>query len=350
MTIKDVAARAGVSPATVSNVLNGTKFVSEERKARVLEAVRELDYQVDYIASSMKRKQTHTIGVMLTALNLLFTNHLINGIQSVISSNDYRLIFYTSDNNIEREARYLRMLVTSRVDGIILNTVASEKRNLDYLRRLARLHSGGKDIPLVSVERNLEKFGVTSVHVDNVHGGEMATGHLLACGCRRIALITGPTFSDLVLDRVTGYKNALAGAGIPYDEHLVYKGDFTPLSGVRAVHHLLRENIDFDGIFACNDEMALGAMKALTDHGKRVPEDVKLMGFDNTFVSSLVSPQISTVNVPKYRIGSTAAHILMDLMRDEEAAHPLSCKMPIALVERGSTVQGKLTDWELDAW
>lgn len=350
LTIKDVAARAGVSPATVSNVLNETKFVSEELKSKVLAAVRELDYQVDYIASSMKRKKTHTIGVVLTALNLLFTNQLINGLQSVIADNDYRLIFYTSENIFEKESRYLRMLATSRVDGIIINTVASEKRNPEYLRQLAHLSSGGKSIPVVSVERNLEKFGVPSVHVDNVQGGEMATQHLVNCGCRRIAVIKGPSFSDLIIDRVEGYQRVLERAGIAFDENLVCKGDFTPLSAVRAVHHLLRENIDFDGVFACNDEMAIGTMKALADYDRAVPDDVKLIGFDNTFISSLVTPQISTVNVPKYRIGATAAQILMDLIGDEEKPRTLSSKMPIALVERGSTVKGKTTGWGLDAW
>lgn len=350
LTIKDVAARAGVSPATVSNVLNGTKYVSEELRAKVLDTVREMDYHADYIASSMKRKQTRTIGVVLTALNLLFTNQLINGLQSVIANNDYRLIFYTSENIFDKESRYLRMLVTSRVDGIILNTVASEKRNLEYLQQLSHLSSGGKSIPVVSVERNLEKFNITSVHVDNVQGGEMATQHLVDYGCRRIALIKGPGFSDLVIDRVAGYQRVLSRAGIPYDDHLVFKGDFTPLSAVRAIHHLLRENIDFDGVFTCNDEMAIGTMKALGDYGRVVPDDVKLMGFDNTFISSLVTPQISTVNVPKYRIGATAAQILMDLIGNGGKSHTLSYKMPISLVERGSTVKGKTTGWELDAW
>ena len=348
MTIKDVAKRAGVSPATVSNVINGTKFVSDDRKERVARAIRELDYHVDYFASSMKKKRTHTIGVVLPTLNLIFTTQMINGIQSVISNNDYRLIFYASDNNLEKETRSIYTLVNSRVDGIILDTVASEKKDAEYLQKLANLRSGNKDIPLVSIERNLVKYGIVSVHTDNVLGGEMAMGHLMDCGCKRIALITGPTFSDLVLGRIEGYRNVLEKMSIPYDPDLIVKGDFTPLSGFRAVHHLLRENIHFDAIFACNDEMAVGAMKALLDRDFLVPDDIKLMGFDNTFASSLVTPQISTINVPKFRIGSASASILIDLIRGK--THPLSCNVPISPIVRGSTIKGKSTDWELEGW
>lgn len=350
MTIKDVAKRAEVSPATVSNVLNGTKFVSEDLKERVNRAVRELDYQVDYIASRMKKNTTHTIGVVMTRLNLIFITQVINGIQSIISNNDYRIIFYTSEDSFEKETHYVRMLATSKVDGIIINTSAHEEKNRDYLDYLANLHGGGKRIPVVSIERNLVDHGIHSVHVNNMLGGEMATSHLVECGCRRIVLITGPIFSDLVRDRITGYKNVLNKNGFCFDEELIINGDFFPLCGFRAANFLLKEGIDFDGVFACNDEMAVGALRAFADSGVLVPDDIKVMGFDNTFVSTLVTPQLSTVSVPKFRIGSSAARILINLMQNGEHPDGLSCEMPISTIARGSTEKGKSVSWELEDW
>lgn len=349
--IKDVANRAGVSPATVSNVLNGTKFVSPDLKDRVNKAILDLDYQVDYIASRMKRKSTNTIGVVFTTLNLVFTAQVIKGIESVISNTDYKLIFYTTDNNIVREMYCIRMLVASKVDGIILDTSAHEEKDSDYLKSLANLRTGDKSIPVVSIERNLVNFGIHSVHVNNVAGGELSTRYLIDCGCRRIGLITGPTFSDLVRDRIIGYKNMLAKNGIPFDAELIIRGDFTPLSGYRAVNYLVKEGIVFDGIFCCNDEMAIGAIRGLAEREIAVPDDVKVMGFDNTFISSLVTPQISTVNVPKFRIGSSAARVLVELMQNDDVQGvDLSCEMSISIVIRASTDKGKVSGWDLDGW
>ena len=350
MTIKDVAKRAGVSPATVSNVINNTKYVSDGLKARVNKAIDELDFQVDYIASMMKKDSTHTIGVVLTSLNRVFNTQVICGIQSVISKNDYKLIFYTTDNVLEKEAHYIRMLTTSKVDGIILNTAAHEKRDAKYLSNLAHLHNGNKAIPIVSIERNLVKYGIHSVHVNNVQGGEMATSHLIECGCRNIALLAGLTYSDIGQDRITGYKNILHNNNIRFDEDLVRKGDFTAFSGYRTTKNLLKEGIIFDGLFACNDEMAVGALRALTEADILVPEDIKVVGFDNTFVSTLVSPQISTINVPKYRIGSSAARILIRLIQNNEPIDEHSCEMPISTIIRGSTEKDKLATWDLEDW
>jgi len=350
MTIRDVAKYAKVSPATVSNVINGTKYVSDDLKERVNKAICDLDFQVDYAASIMKKSTTHTIGVILPTLNLVFTSQVINGIQSVISNNNYRIIFYTADNNIDKEINYVRMLTAYRGDGIIVDSIANEDKDADYLGYLATLHNGNKRIPVVSIERNFVEHGIHSVHVNNVLGGEIATNHLIECGCREIAIITGPTFSDLVIDRIKGYKNILTKHGISFDDELIIYGDFTPISGYRAVNHLIKEGLSFDSVFACNDEMAVGALRALLKNGISIPDDVKLIGFDNTFISSIVTPQISTINVPKFRIGYSAARILIDLIRKNGHVDGLSCEMPISVIIRGSTEKGKVDGWELDVW
>jgi DNA-binding LacI/PurR family transcriptional regulator len=248
------------------------------------------------------------------------------------------------------------MLAGSRVDGIVLDSVAGFD-NRRYFDSLANLASGKKEIPVVSLERNLSKYGIFSVHVDNIEGGRLASRHLLEKGCKNIALITGPAFSDIVKDRVTGYREALEEAGASYDPNRVLQGDYTPLSGYRAAKRLLLDGIPFDGLFACNDQMAVGALKALNENGVRIPEAVKVIGFDNTFVSSLVSPSLTTVNVPKFRIGSTAAQYLIGKLNpdlgDVTEPYPTlgdSCQVPISITVRGSTEKGKDTGWELEYW
>lgn len=348
-TIRDVAKHAGVSSATVSNVLNETKYVSEELRSRVYQAVEELHFHPDYIASSMKRKTTQTIGVIITTLNRVFFSQMINGITSVASGNDYKLIFYSSENNIHKEKKYVDMLANSKVDGIILNTIANEEKDIDYMKYLQNLHIGNKPIPIISLERNLVKYGIRSVHVNNRRGGQIATEHLLKQGCRKIAFVSGPTFSDLIQDRYAGYQDMLRKYNIPFDEELVYRGDYSPISGYQAANHFISEGIAFDGIFACNDEMAIGVLKALKEAGRNIPDDVKIIGFDNTYVSSLVDPSISTVNVPKFRMGSCAAQMLIDHLHGT-ANDDLSYELAIDLTVRSSTDSTRHTVWDLDKW
>lgn len=348
-TIKDVAKYAGVSPATVSNVLNETKYVSEELCNKVKKAVEELHYHPDYIATSMKRKTTQTIGVVVSTLNLIFISQVINGIQSVASKNDYKLIFYSSDNSIHKEMKYVDMLVNSKVDGIILNTIANEKKHADYIRYLQSLQTGKKPIPIVSLERNLSKLGIRSVHVNNRLGGQIATEHLVNHDCNNIALVTGPMFLDLTQDRYSGYLDILKTHNISFDKELICTGDFTPNSGYQAAKHLIAEGIHFDSIFACNDEMAIGVLKALKEADRIVPEDVKIVGFDNTFVTSLVTPSISTINVPKFRMGSCATQMLIDYLQDN-TNDQMSCELPIDLTIRNSTESDKNVSWDLEKW
>ncbi len=348
-TIKDVAERAGVSSATVSNVLNGTKNVSEELRSRVYQAVEELHFHPDYMASCMKRKRTKTIGVIVTTLNRVFFSQMISGITSVASDNDYKLIFYSSDNDISKEMKYVDMLANSKVDGILLDTAACTKKHEEYIRYLQNLHIGSKKIPVISLEQNLVEYGIRSVHINNRLGGQIATEHLIRQGCRKIAFVSGPMLTPLIKDRYAGYQDMLTKYSIPFDKELVYPGDFSSVSGYHAANYFMTEGIAFDGIFACNDEMAIGVLKALKEAGRKIPEEIKVIGFDNTYVSSLVEPSVTTVNIPKHRLGSCAAWMLIDYLDGKETGK-MSCELPITLTVRSSTDAKKHTAWELNKW
>lgn len=349
-SIKDVARLAGVSISTASNVINDAKYVSDELRKSVLDAVDELHYETDLLARNMKRSNTMVLGIVISTLKSIFVLPVLSGIQSIAADQGYQLNFSVSEDTLENERQIIKILVASKVDGII---VASAARYNDegYFRYLASLSRGKKKIPIISLERNLVAYGISSIHVDNVLGGYLATSHLIEKQCKRIVCIAGPAYSDLVSDRISGYKKALLEAGIPFEQDLLVKGDFTPLSGHKAIKRLLLDGLRFDGVFAANDQMAVGALKALKEFNIAVPDDVKVIGFDNTFVSSIIEPSLSTINVPIYRMGTTAVKLMIDILsKNEQHPKAISVPMTINLIERSSTGRRVGSEWELEYW
>ncbi|MEG7531090.1 MAG: substrate-binding domain-containing protein [Hungatella sp.] len=260
------------------------------------------------------------------------------------------LLIYTTNDDLIKEKRYFKMLVNSKVDGIIIDSVA----NIDddkYYKSLANTEKGTKRIPVVSIERNLSKYGIFSVYVNNVLGAYLATKHLLDSGCKRIIHIGGPMGIEMVLHRTTGYRNALREAGMEILQDYESNGDFSPFSGYRELKKFINGGIQFDGIFADNDQMAIGAIKALKENGYKIPGDVKVVGFDNTFVSSIVKPALTTINVPKYRMGWEATETLCMLMNDpEKEMKSFSMELVANLLERESTNGAELENWDLEGW
>lgn len=351
-SIKDVAMRAGVSISTVSNVITGKRYVSNELSEKVYQTIRELNYEVDLVARSLKNNRSMTIGVIITSLNRIFIPQVLNGIQKRAEEMGFHLLIYTTNDNLEDEKRYLQLLVSSRVDGIIIDTVA-DISDINYYRRLANLHKGDTKIPVVCIERNLSEHSVYSIYADNVKGAYMAVEHLIESGCQKIAHISGPPGIEMVLYRTKGYERALEKYGLKEHKRYTEFGDFSPISGYRAVKHLLTDGIEFDGVFADNDQMAVGAMKALSEFNIRIPDKVKIVGFDNTFVSSLVKPSLSTINVPKYRMGWEAADIICEMVNNTEKQDEWknqAQELMTSLLVRESTNGEKNENWDLEGW
>jgi len=347
-SIKDVAKKAGVSISTVSNAINGTKYVSEELKQKINKAIAELDYKVNPVARSLKSKRTMSIGVIITDINRIFFPQVIKGIQDTAAKNGYSITFCNSNDDFETDQRFVRMLENNRVDGIILDSVA-DMENQEYFNRLSNLGTQKKRIPVVSIERKLVDYNIDSVVVDNKRGGSMATAHLIEYGCKKIVHITGPVNSSMAFDRLKGYKDELLKNGLKVDDSLILNGDFSPLSGYQAVKQLLLNGAEFDGIFAANDQMAIGAIKALRENGYSVPEDVKVVGFDNTFVASIVEPSLTTINVPRFKLGACAVETLMK--RIDNILSETSCiELPINLILRQSTDLKGDKNWDLYGW
>lgn len=257
-TIKDVAKKAGVSIATVSNVLNGSRYVSDRLQERVLKAVKELDYEVDQVASYMKSNSTMCIGVILRTVSRILIPPVISGIQDAADKYKYNVIIKTTNDDFQNEKRHIKRLVSNRVDGLIINSLAPED-DTEYFSYLAHLSNRKKRIPVMSLDRDLTDKGISSIYINNINGGCMATEYLIENSCRTILHVGGLACTSVAQERELGYRSALEKHGIAFVPELSIHADYTPISGYRVVSRLLNSGVRFDGIFADNDQLAIGA-------------------------------------------------------------------------------------------
>ncbi|MCI5901239.1 MAG: LacI family transcriptional regulator [Blautia sp.] len=356
--IKDVAKRAGVSISTVSNVLNKSKYVSPELKERVEEAVEALSYEVDPIARSMKNNRTGIIGVITEDMCGVFYPYVVKGINSVAVEKGYQLVIcdtqtaYGGKGGMQRERDVFRKLISSRVDGIIFATMVPDEEEEEYFAQIKKDANRYKKIPMVSIERDLTSVGIDSVYFDSYNNAKSAVQHLIDCGCKKICHITGAMVLEIAQERVKGYRDCMAENGLVVEERMIVQGNYTHQSGYTAAKILLENVPDADGIFCANDQMAIGTMRYLKEVGKRIPQDIKLMGYDDVFLSGVVQPSLSTIHIQKRHAGIEAARILIDRIENAEDApeEVQRIKMEAKLVVRKSTVEDAPEDWSLADW
>jgi LacI family transcriptional regulator len=329
-TIHEVAKRAGVSPTTVSHVINNTRFVSKEVKERVNEAMAELQFQPNALARSLRRGKTHTLGLILPDSANPFFAEIGHGIEATAFNLDYSVILCNTEGNVDKERLYLNVLSNKRVDGIILVSVGEQEDLLRVLQTYRR--------PLVLVDRILPDVQTDAVLCDNFQGGYIATRHLIDLGHRRIGVVAGPYYLTPSSHRVTGYSEALAEAGIPTDESLMVRGDFQSESGWKAARELFKIPDPPTAIFACNDMMAIGVLRAAAETGKKVPDDLAVVGFDDITLAAYTVPSLTSVAQPKSKMSELAVQILIqriELKEDEELPLRNEVLCP-SLVVRGS--------------
>lgn len=327
-TMQDVANQAGVSVTSVSHVLNETRPVSDELRQRVLAAMDELGYQRNLLARSLRRGQTHTIGIIVPDNVNPFFAEVARGIEDVSFEHGYSLILCNSDANLDKELHYTGVLVDKQVDGIVFVAAGHSIERVVSLQR--------RDVPVVLVDRELSGANADTVLADNARGGWLATQHLLALGHRGIGCITGPSELTPSADRVAGYRQALLDAGIPVRSEFILRGDFHHASGYSAVQQLLALPDPTTAIFACNDLMAMGVISGAADLGRSVPADLSVVGFDDISLASFTCPPLTTVAQPMYEMGALAARLLLERMRDPQAS-PARRVLDVELVMRRST-------------
>ncbi len=332
-TIKDVAKIANVSISTVSRVLNRNKGVSSKTRKRVLDVIEELGYSPSASARSLKTRLSKTIGIAVPDTFGDFYGEVINGVELTAAENGYNLIVSLNHHIIKEELAAVNFFKAKRVDGAILVTTLGDD---DYIRSL--IESG---FDIVLLDRDPHGLRVDTVKTDNFRGGYMATEYLLKLGHSAILFIQGLSYLDSSRERFNGYKKALKDKGIEREEIFILEGDFTPESGYSATKgYLEKHGLNFTAIFAANDQMAIGAIKALNDKGISVPEDVSVIGFDDSYMAPYVIPSLTTIKQRREEMGRVATELLLSRItsRGKREKTPRQVIIPVDLVERESAI------------
>jgi len=305
-TIKDVAELAQVSTATVSHVINNTRSVRSSTKEKVNKAVKELNYKPNAIAQSLRNKKSKTIGLILPDNTNPYFAEIAWSIEYASRNNGYSVILCNSDGNSKREDFFIQLLIEKQIDGLILVSAGESKQNLLKLQKI--------NIPVVLVDRNSPEISIDSVQIDNRAYGCIATKHLIALGHEKIACITGPNNITPSYDRVIGYFNALQEHCISINKDYVIRGDFKPQGGYLACKALMALPIPPTAVFACNDLMAYGVMRAIAEADLVISHDISLIGFDDIYLSAYTNPPLTTIRQPRMEMGQEAFRLLINRM------------------------------------
>ncbi len=327
VTLEMVAQSAGVSPSTVSRILNGTAVVSDDKRQAVDHAIATLGFVPNPVARGLAGGRTLSVGVITQTIDSPFFGGALRGIEGELSAAGYSPLFVSGQWNAAHEARCIDVLRSRRVDGIIV--LAGRLGD-------AALTAVAHNLPVVVTGRSLKAAGLMSLDFDNFEGGRLATHHLLQLGHRRIAFITGDTRHPDAKERHRGYRAALEAAGLTPDPALVVPGQYTEDSGRLAVERLLDSRVPFSAIFAANDQMAFGAALGLHRRRLHVPHDVSLVGFDDVATATFSIPPLTTVHHPVVEMGQIAARAMLQLLAGETPDAQLPAPR---LVVRESTLQ-----------
>lgn len=325
VTLLDVAREAGVSPSTVSRILNGTATVSAAKRKAVEDAIKNMGFEPNPLAQSLKSGRSMTVGIVVQDISSPFFSEILRGVDDGLNSTGYASVIVSGHWNASEEAARIKLLLARKVDGLILLSGRIEdKAVLQFATQR----------PIVATGRSLKSATAIGFKLDNQNGAYQAVRHLIELGHRRIAFVTGPSNNTDANERLAGYKQALKSADIPFEPGLVVEGDFHEASGLMAVNRLFDTQQQFSAIFAGNDLIAYGVRLSLYRKGIRVPEDISLIGFDDLPGSLYTTPPLTTIRQPLYDMGLVATTALLGLI----GGKPVDVELPpVELVVRETT-------------
>lgn len=323
-TVKEIAAAANVSVATVSRALARPEIVSETTRQHIQEVVKRLGYTPNALARNLRTARTRLIVALLPDIANPFFSEVIRGIEQVAHESGYSVLLGETQSSLVREQAYADMVAARQADGIITMS-----------HRVPAIPIQGR-LPVVNACEYVKDHQISSVYVDNTAAAGIAVDYLVALGHRDIAFVSGPPSSPICVDREQGYRLALQRAGLAFNPALTTVGDFSIEAGERAIELLLSQRQPFSAVFCSNDEMAIGAMRALSARGLRVPEDVSVVGFDDIRFARYTSPALTTIAQPKNALGREAMAMLIELLNDPDVP-PRKRMLSADLVVRGST-------------
>lgn len=324
-TIREVAQLAGVSPATVSRVMNGTAKVDEEKRKRVEDAIRETGFKPNKLARALFKNSSGLIGLIVPNIDNPFFNEIAKAIEEEAYNKGLHIVLCSSGNNTQKEADNIQMLEQMKADGIILIT------NGNHTGRMIEKCS----LPVIVVDRHITDCGeIAHIEADHYQGGKLAAEFLVKCGCRSIVCLRGPQEFTSGRLRYQGYCDVCRENGIP-ERYVDTKYSFE--SGIKAAYEMLERFPETDGIVATNDMVAISSYKVLRSKGIRVPEDIQIVGFDDIRFSSLVSPAVTTIHQPITEMGKRAVEIIFRYAEGSEYSE--KNVFDVYLVERETTMR-----------
>ncbi|MGE7545983.1 LacI family DNA-binding transcriptional regulator [Sporosarcina newyorkensis] len=314
VNIFDVAKLANVSIATVSRVTSNKEGVNEKTRAAVLEAMDKLGYRPNSAARTLRMSKSNIIIVLMLNIKNTFYSEYIRGLEEVARNAGYDLLIGSTDGDIEKEKNYMDLIRDSRVDGVILTTAGV--LNDDFVKKI------NESSPVVLTFDYVPGQNIPSISIDNESASRKITNHLINMGHKRIAHITGYMGRLQSQTRLNGYKQALAQHNIQVQEALIQEGGYLLQDGYIATQKLLSFEKVPTAIYGGNDNIAIGALKAILDAGLRVPEDIAVVGFDDVEVASYMTPSLTTIHQPRYEIGKRAMDLLLKKINEEQIQQP----------------------------
>ena len=335
-TLKQIAEALGISITTVSKALKNYPDVSEKTKKSVLELAQSLHYTPNSFAVNLRTKESRTVGLIIPEVVHHFFSNVINGIIAEAEKNGYLVIILQSNESLELEKKQVELLINKRVDGIIMS-LSNDSNDEQHIKEILK-----REIPLVQFDK-ISKFILSSkVVINDQKAAFEATEHLIKKGCKKIAHIRGPVNPQNAIDRFLGYKKALEQYNIPFDYNLVYTcKNVTFEEGKLFAAQIVKEQPDVDGIFVITDLVAVGVLSYFNEHHIKVPNDIKVIGFSNWFMSQVITPKLSTVDQPSYEMGVASFHLLLEEMNCRKELIPFAprtIELPTNIIERETTL------------
>lgn len=334
VTLKDIAEKAGVSVNTVSRALNNKPDINPKTKEKIEKIADELGYVKNSYATMLKSQVSNTIGVIVPDSSNPFFSEVFKGIDRSAKEKDYQIIMMNSEGLYENEEQFIRTLLERRVDGILLFPM---QKSYEDIKELIR-----ERFPIVLVGREYDGWDVDQIYSDEVKGGYIATKYLIEKGCKRIKMITDELYNSASFGRVEGYKKALKENGKKVQDQdikicdKIHEG-YHIQAGYDEVTKMLKQKEIFDGIFCYNDLIAYGAIKALKEHGIRIPKDVRIVGYDDITFSSLIEPELTTIRVKKEEMGYEAFNMLYKRIKSDRISNSFVKKiLDVELIIRKS--------------
>jgi DNA-binding LacI/PurR family transcriptional regulator len=327
VTIKDVARESGVNTSTVSRALNNGYGVNHKTRKHVLEVATRLNYRTNQVARGLVTGLSQTIGLVVSDIRNPFFAEVARGAEDAAHSAGRDLILCNSDLTAEKQMGYFNSLLAKRVDGIVMNSVSA----LSHAQQ-DQLWAAG--VPIVLLNRSSVYRRFSSVLGDNLEGGEIAGKYLIDLGHTRVGHITGPRGHGNLTDRAKGFLKAFHDKGLP-EPHVLY-GEHTFAGGYESANQLLGRDREITAIFAGNDVLAFGCIRAAIEKGIRIPDDLSIIGFDNVEISQLTHPPLTTIDQPKYEIGKAAIEMLLNMMAKGDNREPEHRVIGVRLIERQS--------------